>query len=100
MIGSDIHEDSDVGAKLIHVVQLEGTQFYDIIIMLFHGYLQGKAVADVSCQSHVQSRTLEDMINERSGGSLTVGAGDTNHLGVCITSGKLYFGDDRNAFFF
>lgn len=66
--------------------------------MLFHGYLQGKAVAMFPASPR-SVRTLEDMINERSGGSLTVGTGDTNHLGVCITSGKLYFGDDRNAFF-
>ena len=100
MVRGNVHQDGDIGAELIHIVQLEGAEFDNIIVVLLHGHLQGKAVADVACQPYIQSRTLEDVVNERGGGSLAVRTGDANHFGVCITSGELYLGDDGDAFFF
>ena len=100
MVGSDIHQYGDIGTELIHIIQLEGAELDNIIIVLFHCHLQGEAVADVSGQSHVQSRTLENVVNERSSGSLTVRTCNTNHFSVCITSGKFYLGDDRDTFLF
>jgi len=100
MVRGNVHQNGDIGAELIHIVQLEGAEFDNIIVVLLHGHLQGKAVADVACQPYIQSRTLEDVVNERGGGSLAVRTGDANHFGVCITSGELYLGDDGDAFFF
>ena len=39
-----------------------------------------QAVADVAGEADVQACTLEDVINERGGCSLSVRAGDTDHL--------------------
>ena len=54
---------------------------YDVLLLsLIHIYLQGQAVADVAGEADVQACTLEDVINERGGCSLSVRAGDTDHL--------------------
>ena len=62
MVRGNVHQDGDIGAELIHIVQLEGAEFDNIIVVLLHGHLQGKAVADVACQPYIQSRTLEDVV--------------------------------------
>ena len=87
-----------VGTEVIHIVQLEGTQLNDVVIMLLRGYLQGQAVADVVGEADVQACTLEDVINERGGCRLSVRAGDTDHLCVSVPSRKLYLRDDGRTF--
>ena len=89
VIRGDVHQYSDVRTEVIHIVQLERTQFDDVIIMMIFGYLQSEALADVACQTYVQACALEDMVNQGSCGRLPVRARDTNHLGVRIASGKL-----------
>lgn len=68
MIRCDIHQYGDVRTEVIHIVQLERTQFDDIIVMMIFGYLQSKALADVACQTYIQTCTLENMVNQGSGG--------------------------------
>ena len=91
MIRCDIHQYGDVRTEVIHIVQLERTQFDDIIVMMIFGYLQSKALADVACQTYIQTCTLENMVNQGSGGRFSVRTGDTNHFGISIASGKLNF---------
>ena len=55
--------------------------------------------ADVAGEADVQACTLEDVINERGGCSLSVRAGDTDHLCVSVPSRKLYLRDDGRTFF-
>ncbi len=100
MIGCDVHQYGNVGAEVVHVIQLERTKFNYIIIMLFRCHLQGKAVADVSRQAHIQSCTLENMVNERGGSGLTVRPGNTNHFSGSVAPGKLYLRDNGRALFF
>ena len=57
-------------------------------------HLQCKAFSDVSCQSYVISRILEDMVYERGCGCLAVTAGDADHLRVGVSSSELYLADD------
>ena len=99
VVWCDVHQYGNVGTEVIHIVQLEGTQLNDVVIMLLRGYLQGQAVADVAGEADVQACTLEDVINERGGCSLSVRAGDTDHLCVSVPSRKLYLRDDGRTFF-
>ncbi len=99
VVRCDVHQYGNVGTEVIHIVQLEGTQLNDVVIMLLRGYLQGQAVADVAGEADVQACTLEDVINERGGCSLSVRAGDTDHLCVSVPSRKLYLRDDGRTFF-
>ena len=87
VVWCDVHQYGNVGTEVIHIVQLEGTQ------------LQGQTVADVAGEADVQACTLEDVINERGGCSLSVRAGDTDHLCVSVPSRKLYLRDDGRTFF-
>ena len=91
MIRCDIHQYGDIRTEVIHIVQLERTQFDDIIVMMIFGYLQSKALANVACQTYIQTCTLENMVNQGSGGCFSVRTGDTNHFGISIASGKLNF---------
>lgn len=62
VVWCDVHQYGNVGTEVIHIVQLEGTQLNDVVIMLLRGYLQGQAVADVAGEADVQACTLEDVI--------------------------------------
>src|SRR3712207_5230500 len=64
MIGGDIHQYGYVGAEIIHIVQLKRTQFDNVVVMFFFGYLQSQALADVSCETDIESCTLENMIDQ------------------------------------
>ena len=61
------------------------------------GYLQGQRVADVSSQASIVACLTEDVVDKRGGGGLTVRASNTNHLGISITTSKLYLADDVDA---
>ena len=64
VVGRNIHQHGNVGAELIHVIQLERTELNHVVIMLIRGHLQSKALANVACQSYIQTYTLENVINE------------------------------------
>ena len=34
MVGRDIHQDGYIGVELIHIIQLEAAQFYDVIVVV------------------------------------------------------------------
>ena len=63
-VGRNIHQHGNVGAELIHVIQLERTELNHVVIMLIRGHLQSKTLANVACQSYIQTCTLENVINE------------------------------------
>ena len=64
MVGGDVQQNGDVGAEVIHVVQLERAQLNHIIGMRVFCHLQGKAVADVACQTYIIACILEDVVDE------------------------------------
>ena len=64
VVGRNIHQHGNVGAELIHVIQLERTKLNHVVIMLIRGHLQSKTLANVACQSYIQTCTLENVINE------------------------------------
>ena len=64
MIGCDVHQDGNVCTEVVHIVQLERTQLYDVVVVLLRCHLQCKAVTNIASQSNVQTCTLEDMIDQ------------------------------------
>ena len=89
-----VHQYGDIGTELIHIIQLERTQFDDVVIMLVLGNLQSEAFADISCQSYVQSGTFKNVVDEAGGSRFSIRSGDTDHFGIGISSGKLDLRDD------
>jgi len=94
VVGRDVQQDGDVGTEVIHVVQLEGTQFDDVVFVWVLGHLQGQAVADVSGESCIVTGGFEYVVDERGGRCLAIAACDADHLGMRVSSGELYFTDD------
>ena len=97
MVGSDVEQDGDIGTELIHIVELETAEFDDIPVIVTRSHLIGQALTYVACQAHVIACALEDVVDERCGGSLTITTRDTHHLGIGVASGKLNLRDYRNA---
>ena len=60
VVWCDVHQYGNVGTEVIHIVQLEGTQLNDVVIMLLRGYLQGQAVADVAFYGYFRRRIAAD----------------------------------------
>lgn len=98
MVGRYIQQDSDVRLKVVHVVELETTQFDHVDGVRIFSHLKGEAVPDVPGKPCVHSRLPEDVVGEHGRRRLAVASGDTDHLGVRIPSGKFDFGDDRRTF--
>ena len=100
MVGRDVQQNSYVCMEVIHIVELERTEFYDIVFMWVFCHLLRKTSAYVAGKSGVISCFLEDMVYERGRCSLSVTARYAYHLWVGISSGKLYFRDDTDTVFF
>ena len=76
---------------------LETAEFDDVPVVVARGHLIGQALPDIARKAHVVARLLEDVVDERRGGRLTVTTRDTHHLGIGVASGKLNLRDDRYA---
>ena len=97
MIRRDIQQDGDVRFEIVHVVELEGREFNDIVVMILMRHLQRQRIADVPCQTDIQTRLLQDIENQRSSGGLSIRTGDADHLCMRVTRRELNLGDDRCA---
>ena len=64
MVGGDVQQDSDIGPEIIHVVELERTEFDDIVCVRILSHLQSQGVTDVASKSGIIARILEDMVDE------------------------------------
>ena len=65
MVGRDVEEDADVGAEVVHRVELEGRDLEDVPVALFaFGNLEGEASADVAAEAHIEARALHNIIDE------------------------------------
>ena len=94
MVRCDVQQDGDVCPEVIHVVKLEGAEFYDIVFMRLLRHLQRQALSDVAGQSGVITCVLEYMIDKRRCSRLSVASRYAHHLGVCVSSGELNLADD------
>ena len=98
MVGGDIQQDGDIGPEVVHIVQLEGAELDDIILVRILSHLQRQRVADIACETGIIACLLEDMIDQRGGGGLTVRTRDADHLRVGVPACKLNLTDDMDAF--
>ena len=64
MVGSDIHQDGDVGLEIVHIVELERRQLNHIIVAFLLGHLQRQAVTYIACQTYIQSRTHQHVVHQ------------------------------------
>ena len=94
MVGGNVEQNGDIGTELVHVVELETAQFYNVPFVWFFCHLQGQTVTNIAGQSGIQACLLEDVVDEGCGGCLAVAAGDAHHLGMGVTGSKLYLTDD------
>ena len=99
MVGGDIEQDGDVGAEVVHIVQLEGGKLHYVPLVWRLGHLQRLAVPDVAGQAYIESGFLQDVVNERGRSRLAIAPRDTDGAGCAeVTSGKFYLAQYRCAF--
>lgn len=84
--------------EVVHVVELETTQFDHVDGVRIFSHLEGKAVPDVPGKPSIHSRLSEDVVSQHGRRRLAIASGDTDHLGIRVPSGKFYLGDDRRTF--
>ena len=99
MVRGDVEQDGDVGAEVIHIVQLEAAQLDDVVFVRVFCNLQGKAVADVPGQPGIIACIREDMIDEACRGRFPIAARDADHLGIGIPAGEFNLADNVCALF-
>ena len=65
--------------------------------MVLVRYLQCQRVSDIACQTYVQTRIAQYIIDQRRSRRLAVRTRDTDHLCVRISCRKLDLRDDRRT---
>ena len=96
VVGRDVKQHGHIGLELIHVIQLETAQFNDVHVVMLGSDLQRQTTAHITCQAHVQTRFLEDVIGEFGRRCLAIAAGDANHLGIGVATRKFNLAHDGN----
>ena len=97
VVGRDVEQHGDVGAEVVHVVELKRAEFYDVVLVRVFGHLVGQRVANVASQSGIVARRAEDVVDEAGGGGLAVAARDANHLRRGVAASELNLADDGDA---
>ena len=98
VVGRDVEQHGDVGAEVVHIVELERRQLNHVVFVGFFGDLQCERMADVASQTHVVACLAENMVDEARRGCFAVGTRDTNHFRLRIAACELDFADNGNAF--
>ena len=97
MVGRDVEQNGNIGTEVIHIVELERREFNDVVFMRLFGNLQCQRVTDVSSQTGIVARSLEDMVDQAGCRGLAIRTRDTNHLRRGVTPSKLYLANDGDA---
>ena len=80
MIGRDVEQHRDVAVEALGQVDLVARQFEDIDAAFGERVLRQDRQADVAAHQARHARGLEDVVDQRGGGRLAVGAGDADDL--------------------
>ena len=76
MVWGDVQQNCNVSAELIHVVELEAAQLYNIVIIFFaFRNLECQTSSYVACQPYVVTGILKDVIDEACGCGFAVCSG-------------------------
>ncbi len=97
MVRGDVGQNGDVGLEVIHIVQLETAEFQNMDVMVLRGHEHGVALPDVAAQPHVQTRLLEQVVDQRGRSGLAVASRDADLLRRVITPGEFDFRDYMDA---
>src|SRR3546814_9388796 len=62
MVGSNVGQDGNIGPELMHIIQLEATQFQYIVVIILPGHLPGETLSEVTAQSGIQSCTCQQVV--------------------------------------
>ena len=80
MVGRDVEQHRDVAIEALGQVDLVARQFEHIDPAFGQRVLRQDRQADVAAHRARHARGLEDVVDQRGGGRLAVGAGDPDHL--------------------
>ena len=94
VVRRDVQQDGDVGFEVIHVIQLERTEFNHIVVVIFMRHLQRQGITDVSCQTDIESGLSQDIEDEGGRRGFSVRTGNANHLRMCVARSELNLRDD------
>ena len=98
VVGGDIHQEGDMHAELVHIIQLEATQLDDEVVGLLVGdHLTGEAEADVPSQCGLHTRLGEDVVQPHGRRGLPIAPRDTDDLTLEVATCQLDLGDDGDA---
>ena len=64
MVWRDIEQDGDISTEVVHIIQLERTEFDDIVLMRIFCHLQSQRIADITCEAGIITRLLENMVDQ------------------------------------
>ena len=93
VVGRDVGDYRYVRAEVIAVVQLETADFEYIVVVLAGRDLICVALAYVPSETYVEPGFLQQVINERGRGGLSVRAGHADLPGAVVARRKLYLRD-------
>ena len=100
VVGRDVHQEGDVHAELVHIVQLEAAELDDEVVGLLVGHdLTGEAEAHVTRQPHGEPCLGEDVVQPHRGGRLAIAPRDTDDLRprAQVATRQLDLRDHRDA---
>ncbi len=100
VVGGDVHQHSDVGTEIIHVLQLERAEFHNIDVVFVFGDLPCQRTSYIACKPCVDACLAQDMVNQHSRGGLAVRPGYTHHFGIAVAAGEFDFRNNRDATLF
>ena len=66
--------------KAIHVVELERTQFDNVIFVGVFSHLEGQTATYIASQTGINACRFKNMVYQRSSCRFAVAAGNTNHF--------------------
>ena len=97
VVGGDVHQYGDMCAETVHIVQLEGTEFDHVPLLVVQCHLQGEGLADIASEPYVVACAAENVVDKRGGGCFAVGACDADELRAAVSGSELYLGKDGCA---
>ena len=97
MVRRNICQHSHVGSEIKHAVQLKTRQLNHIQGMRVRRNLCRQRKTDVAGQPGVNSRRIQNMLNQQSCRGFAVAAGNAAHFCRTVPSGKFNLRNDLNA---
>ena len=95
VVGRDIEQNGNIRLEIVAVIQLERGELNHVVVMILLCHLQRQRIADIACQTDIQSSAAKHIKEQRCGGRLAIRTSDTNHFAACVACRKLNLREDR-----